>query len=586
MNKISLFGHLGIALAGSLLAFSSCSMEEEIGGSLPEGEYPMEFTTSVKELKVTRSATVDGVWQNGDQIAVRVDGDQGVKTYTPTTGISGNLATLTSTAPFYWQKSDETKKVSAWYYGDNVFRGALLDSWSVESDQNTGDGYQESDFLYAPETEITFSGRTTSKLAFYHQTARVVINIENAEAVTAAADIRSVIVGDADNMALSGTYTQPSAPNTAGLWDISSARSGTVTPKEISPTGSYLKSYAALLIPQNMSEKTNKKFIAVTLTGGDTYYYTPENQAADLASGQQYTYNITVKHGYLVVEAEVSGEWQDGGSSAITSEKPFQTFTANDIKPGDYFYRQDDGTWATSDGGLRVLYWEGYCNDYVGTDSDDWLNGMIYGSVKEDVSPDPTKGTCIGIVVKVGRDTEGDFIDDCVYTQKDGATSLDNITGYVMALDGAEKLQWNPKNDQVMLGVTLGGSRGYSNTKAIKEYADKNKKNLQTFLPALYYAAESYENECEAPANTSGWFLPASGQYDYFTKVNMVLLSSFQKATSDSGFSWLFPVEGISPKSYWSSTETKANIAYAGSVTGGGSASKTFEFFVRAWLTF
>nr|WP_165359876.1 fimbrillin family protein [Parabacteroides goldsteinii] len=582
MNKISLFGHLGIALAGSLLAFSSCSMEEEIGGSFPEGEYPMEFTTSVKELKVTRSATVDGVWQSGDQIAVRVDGDQGVKTYTPTTGISGNLATLTSTAPFYWQKSDETKKVSAWYYGDNVFRGVLLDSWSVESDQNTGDGYQESDFLYAPETAITFNGRTTSKLAFYHQTARVVINIENAEAVTDAADIQSVIVGDADNLALSGTYTQPSAPNTAGLWDISSAASGTVTPKEIPPTGSYLKSYAALLIPQNMSEKTNKKFIAVTLTSGDTYYYTPENQAADLASGQQYTYNITVKHGYLVVEAEDSGEWQDGGSSAIMGKVPFRTFTADELKPGDYFYRKDDGTWATSDGGLRALYPEGYCNDYV----DDYSNQVAYGSVIEAVSPDPTKGTCIGIVVKVGIDKDGDFIDDCVYMQKDGATSLNNIKGYVMALNEAQKLQWTSENKQAVLGVTSRGSRGYSNTQAMKKYAKEKGKDLQTFFPALYYAAESYESQCAAPDNTSGWFLPASGQYDYFTKVNMALLLSLQKATGDSGFSWLNPAGGV--KYYWSSTENTGgnSAASMGSIIGGVGATKISKCFVRAWLTF
>lgn len=585
MNKISLFGHLGIALAGSLLAFSSCSMEEEIGGSLPEGEYPMEFTTSVKELKVTRSATVDGVWQNGDRIAVRVDGDQGVKTYTPTTGISGNLATLTSTAPFYWQKSDETKKVSAWYYGDNVFRGALLGSWSVESDQNTDDGYQKSDFLYAPETEITFSGRTTSKLAFYHQTARVVINIENAEAVTAAADIRSVIVGDAGNLALSGAYTQPSAPNTAGLWDISSARSGTVTPKEIPPTGSYLKSYAALLIPQNMSEKTNKKFIAVTLTGGDTYYYTPENQAADLASGQQYTYNITVKHGYLVVEAEVSGEWQDGGSSDdIVCVEPFQTFTPDELKPGDYFYRMDDGTWATSDGGLRALYQEGYCDGY----DNPQINGNIYGSVIEEVFPD-SRGECIGIVVKVGRDTNGDFADNCDYKQKDEVTSLDNITGYVLALYEGEGLAWAPKGeDKVTIGTYHEYSSkfyGYTDTKKIIDYAVNKGKNLQTVFPALYYATNSYENEHVAPTNTSGWFLPGIGEWDYLNKVQLVLSSNIRKATGNDVFSWLGD-DGYF-KDYWSSAESQS-VGGAQVLGGNGAygANKFVPFFVRAWLAF
>lgn len=585
MNKISLFGHLGIALAGSLLAFSSCSMEEEIGGSLPEGEYPMEFTTSVKELKVTRSATVDGVWQSGDQIAVRVDGDQGVKTYTPTTGISGNLATLTSTAPFYWQKSDETKKVSAWYYGDNVFRGALLGSWSVESDQNTDGGYQESDFLYAPETEITFSGRTTSKLAFYHQTARVVINIENAEAVTDASDIQSVIIGEADNLALSGTYTQPSAPNTAGLWDISSATFGTVTPKEISPTGSYLKSYAALLIPQNMSEKTNKKFIVVTLTGGDTYYYTPENQAADLVSGQQYTYNITVKHGYLVVEAEGSGEWLEDGSTEITGEGPFQTFTADELKPGDYFYRKDDGTWATSDGGLRALYREGYCDGYL---DDDRVNEMIYGSVIEEVSPDPTKGECIGIVVKVGRGTNGDFVDNCDYKQKDGTTPL-SITGYVLALYEGEKLAWTSKGeDKVMIGTFHNYSKefyGYTDTKKIINYAVKNSKDLQTVFPALHYVTKSYESEHVAPINTCGWFLPGIGEWDFLKKVQLLLLSNIRKATGNDDFSWIGDNGYFND--YWSVTESNSvGVAQVVGGDGGYGTNKYLPFFVRAWLAF
>lgn len=319
-----------VCTACCVLALTACSDDATDDDScLPDGEYPMTFTAAVDGLTVTRASTADGNWTTTDRIAVQVS-DAGsanrIKIYAPSN--DGNNVTLTSDDPFYWQGSNETKTVSAWYCGDGSTASGGINaekvptSWSVQPDQDKGDGYQESDFLYAAPKSIQFSS-TDKSLEFTHQTARVVINIKNAEAATDADVISSVVIGNEKNLALSGKYEAPTSVNvTTGTWNISGGIMGAITPKDITPTSGssdILKTYAALVIPQNMSEQ---KFIAVSLRDGNTYYYTPQDTDADLKSGTQYTYNITVKHGYLeVVTVKTDGAtWGDGEVTEVTSK--------------------------------------------------------------------------------------------------------------------------------------------------------------------------------------------------------------------------------------------------------------------------
>lgn len=328
MSKANQFRTYLVAGVACLSLLASCSTDEDDGTMLPDGKYPMTFATSVEGLAVTRAATADGQWTTGDPIAVQVGGD--VKQYTPTTtgNNSATLSAASGTTPFYWQNTNSIS-VTAWYYGTGYNAtspgGA---SWAVQSDQNAsnGTGYQHSDFLYAPATDISFSGRSTTSLSFYHQTARVVVNIVNAEAATDASTIQRVVIGDANNLALSGSYTAPTGGGaTAGTWNTSSGSPtmGTITPKKLTTPGTLaggetaLASYTALVIPQQMKEK---KFIVVTLTdgssGSNTYYYTPtQDSDANLQSGKQHTYDITVKHGYLSVTSFASPQWTGSGET-------------------------------------------------------------------------------------------------------------------------------------------------------------------------------------------------------------------------------------------------------------------------------
>lgn len=356
------------SLVAATLLMAACTQDEfaDAGGTdLPEGggKYPMTFATAVEGLP-TRTATADGRWTESDRIAVGVR--NAVKSYRPT-NISGASATLTctnDTDPFYWQASTET--VSAWYLGTG-YNATLPATWTVQSDQNANDGYQQSDFLYAPATTISFADRGSAPLKFYHQTAKVVINILNKEAATDAGQIQRVVIGNND-LALSGSYAAPGAGQTAGTWS-DHADTGAVTPKEIAAAAGCLKSYTALVIPQNM---TNKQFIKITVDGY-TYCYTPKNNDGNLLSGKQHTYNITVKNGYLEVTTATGGEWGDAGSEVVGSKTVAEGFSAADLKPGDYYY--SDNT--TSDGGYRKY-----------TDGSTGLLGVM---------PVPGK-TCIGIV--------------------------------------------------------------------------------------------------------------------------------------------------------------------------------------------
>lgn len=310
--------HFALSLLLVLLS-SSCTKHADLpDNDLPDGKYPMTFASSVEEMPLAQAQAND-TWTEGDVVAMKV-GEE-VKQYTAEAN-----GTLSAGDPFYWKNSEETKTVTAWYCGDGSTAAnednadQVPASWAVQADQANSDGYKKSDFLYASEKSISFKGRE-SALPFYHQTARVVINIKNAEAATDATDIASVVIGDANNLALSGSYSPPGAGANLGTWApvTGNPDMGTITPKDITADPTYLKSYAALVIPQDMKDK---KFIAITLKGGITYYYTPTGTDATLESGKEYTYNVTVKFGYLdVVKVEdTGGEWGSDGTKDVNSE--------------------------------------------------------------------------------------------------------------------------------------------------------------------------------------------------------------------------------------------------------------------------
>ncbi|MFK2114526.1 fimbrillin family protein [Bacteroides fragilis] len=587
MNRLSkLRNRMRVAAAAvctacCVLALTACSDDTTADDSrLPDGEYPMTFTAAVDGLTVTRAGTADGKWTTTDQIAVQVsnaepESGNGIKIYAPSD--NGSSATLTSGDPFYWHSKNEKKTVSAWYCGDGSTAsggknaGAVPTSWKVQPDQdnNEGEGYQQSDFLYAAPKSIQFSNPDKS-LDFTHQTARVVINIKKAEAATEISSITKVTIGYDNNLALSGTYSVPTEGNaTTGTWDISGGTMGTITPKDITASGSsdILKTYAALVIPQNMS---NQKFIAVTLKDNNTYYYTPQSTDADLKSGTQYTYNITVKHGYLeVVTVKTDGVWGDGGEAKVESKEVAENFTADDLKIGDYYY--SDGT--TSDGGYRKY-----------TDNTDDILDI------KPVLTNPNTGderTCIGIVYWVGDITGEDPLlkrdkPGCIHGLVVSLWDMpdpDNTSSVTMTWTYGDSefvndwlgsdVTWTERPDGFTSIQIDNKMQGYANTIALKEYnkyvegKDGNgygKDGNKRVKPVK--GLDDFKGAHPSPSNSSGWYWPSVCELQYVcwgqgneqgTNGRIMLNTQIGKVSGDVFDNY---------ESYWSSTERSSSHAW------------------------
>lgn len=341
--RASSFLHIFCAVAAVLSAASCRQSEPSEGTALPAGKYPLTLQADVR-VAATRAGTPDGDWRAGDAVSVRV-GDE-VRHYTPSS--EGSAATLTAAKgnePFYWKRSDETKTVCAWYCGSDEFRQSLPQTWTVESSQSFF-GYAQSDFLYAPAVDIQFGESDKGKLSFHHQTARVDINIVNAEAATTQEHVSNVRVGN-DNVSLTADYQEPEAGRTVGTWS-NHKDPGTITPHSVTPgSDRYVASYSALVIPQDM---TGKRFIAVTLADGNTYYYIPSQREAVLEGGKRYTYNITVEYGLMEVELTESVDWND---QTVESTAP-EEVAAYRITPGEISI-PDDATLKATDGSGNVL---------------------------------------------------------------------------------------------------------------------------------------------------------------------------------------------------------------------------------------
>lgn len=579
-----------VALVGCCLV-ASCSTDETPADRLPDGKYPLTFTTAVDETAATRTmtatrtvtstrATTDGTWRGdgSEKIAVQIADE--VREYAAHG--SGSSAQLTSDTPFYWQTSGETKDVRGWYYGTG-YSDVLKSAWAVQSDQRyagglvESEGYRQSDFLYAPVQPVSFRDES-KELVFYHQTARVVIHIVKAGAVNIAT-IREIKIGDQDNLALSGAYTAPTVPNVhTGTWDVSgssgSVTMGTILPNTlpVSDADKYLASYTALVIPQKMSEKVNRKFIAVTLSDGNTYYYTPKSTDADLESGKEYTYNITVKYGYLEVEAVTGSVWGgDGTSIAVGSKVLAAGFSSSDLKIGDYYY--SDGS--TSDGGYRK-YKDG--------------STALLKILPVLVNPKTGMGrTVVGIVFWAGDATAKDKT-----LKKDHGSCTH---GLVVALGGDEKTAWqespisvqtwlDSNNSEGYLAVVSGEGagdpvnniQGYNNTKVIEAFNAANPGNVVQVVQKVI----EYRTEVHAPDNSSGWYLPSA-------KELALLCGGEKEDIGGSGYDVgfvnrdiingklkLIGASSLQSGNYWSSTESDNRWAWCvgfndGNVSASGS---------------
>ena len=464
---------------------ASCSSEDESTAPLPDGKYPLQLTAEVAQPQ-TRAGGKDA-WTGGEEIRVSLEGVFGNKTYVM--DASGNASPKDADNAFYWKNTDEAR-VSAW-------------TPDIESETDISDqsgGYAAFDVLYASAI-----GRYDQaiNLRFIHRMAKIEVILKAGEGITEE-ELEGATVT---------IFGDPLTHSTAGLVSPGDQSDGEIKPYYDAAT----KKYEALVPPQDM---TGKPLIRISI-GSNDFTYTPETEAAGkfgFFGGKRYAYTITVKANGIDVQSVTSGTWVANGEENVTSKRVKQRFTADELKIGDYFY--SDGTW--SDGGLRKIYADGSMHiDYY--------------------KPGPLRGkTVVGIVFQTDKSRIGK-------KEKEKLGGEDKVHGLVMAVknaNAAEKVIWSNEsryldllNDCVSKSNNYSDISGYGNCESIRSLEGNFDK-----YPALQ-AVDGYNTTCPVPTTTTGWYLPASGQWwDILQNLGgcPAMADKGQQTSSDSGdFRWL-----------------------------------------------
>lgn len=313
-----------LIIAIATLFFTACSTEEEY--SLTRHELVFQASMGNNETR----ATSDGTWNVGDIVAVRVGTT--VKKYVIET--DGKVKGANAENTFYWEDLGVSSvEVTAWSFGKKYVE-SLSNGVTIESDQSEEQYYLNSDFLYAPTTTISKGEDDLSELSFYHQMARLNINIKCDE----SAVISSVVIGDKDEdnyypLYLQATYTEPTAGTddnyvaTHGSFDIDYDSETNIIPyKKDDATSGYDVSYSAILLPAPY-----ETFIVyITLADGSKFSYiggiynNNNNKVNPFDPGTVNTFNITIKNKELKV---------DGSFDAATGQ------TMDPVSVNDWIYQ-------------------------------------------------------------------------------------------------------------------------------------------------------------------------------------------------------------------------------------------------------
>lgn len=499
-----------------LLGLSACTQD-----GLPtdgvEGT-PMTFTATGLDFPEARSrATVDGNWTGVSTVAVKIGGE--VKDYTVTPSADGLSATLTSTDPFYWTRT-EPVTVSAWPKADAS--SADMPLVVVQADQS-GDGFAKSDFIAAEPQEVSIGAPS---LKFTHRTARLTVTLTPGDGINSVEGAAVKLLG------LNTTNGNPSS----------------ITPHHVVETAVY----EALVAPQSIAQGTT--FITVTLNG-ITYSYIPQ-AVIELEAGNRYNYTVKVNAKGLELEEVSGGAWTDSG----TSEDVY-TFYKSDLDEAEV------GDYLTTDGKL------------IDGDAGSMLPDEIKAQIAAVVFWTPKQTTSEGRLTPASLEDDLIMHADYPNCTHGLAVALEDVTyneSEEMAWQKSEESvadfqsgddKFNPeKTNFKSIGLkedekgSINYILGYQNTvvlRAYNEYCQENKKLGYIVQPVA--AIDEFAEYHPAPTNSTGWFLPSPKELHIlcYKDVDNIYFNQYGTDTRDIVNSSLTAVGGAGLKDdvYWSSGE-------------------------------
>lgn len=313
MKRYTLYAFSALAL---LLAAAACTQDD--AGTLSDGTQPLTLTAAIEGSADTR-ATVDNRWNGNETIALQVTDGNGTEWYDYTVDDKGNLS-----GEYYW-----TKPSPITVQGICPATAVESTTWSVKSDQSSDADYQSGDLLCSESKTVSFA--QTPALTFYHQTAKIVVNIKSdglPESIGATADNISLTIGEGGILTMDGTFTLPTEADGngrwLGIWTTGSTK-GSIKPHlATTPETGNFATYEALVIPQTIRSGAWLLTFNATKdgTGYGPFYYMLQNDT-EWEAGYKYTYNVTVTLYGLQVSVDTDGmTWGDGADGEGSVELP------------------------------------------------------------------------------------------------------------------------------------------------------------------------------------------------------------------------------------------------------------------------
>ena len=394
---------------------------------------------------------------------------------------------LAGTTPMYFPQTGNAVNIRALHgtfketftEGETAFPIGGVGFTVAENQSAGGDAYVTSDLLYAASDDVARSGNpTTVSLKFYHMLSKLELKIVRGEGVTDA--VEKVTLG---GVAVGGTFT----PAEDADLTQRTARAAMIASGEQSATmtlgGAFWDEGAkttndAIVVPQSIG---GKKMTFTLASGGELVYTIPEGKAFE--SGRKHVYTVTLKGTELSVDSTIE-PWDEseGETEGDATPSHIGNKTASEAAVGD-FYMSD---------------------------------GSLVGKGQE--LTEKQKKACIGIVFQTDKNRIGQAEKDAL-----AAIGIAEPHGLVMAVKNADtSLMWSSEKkvfNKLKSCKTKEDCNndisGLHNFNTIIAYAESNGKLSD------YPAFEAVKNySVEAPTNTTGWYLPAVGQwYDFFVNL-------------------------------------------------------------------
>ena len=483
MKKIALF-----SLAALMML--ACSKDDEPGGMTEAGQQTLKLRGCIEAVTDVAAPATRGNVQSTMIVENEIvygwvsDGSEEDPKYYVKLLSSQPGGALSGAEPIYFPQKSGKVDIRALHgklddkskpkieYAPTKFTGNYV--FSVNNDQSNVDAYVQSDLLYAEANGVESEGATTTvPLTFYHMLGKVELQLEKTAGVSE--EITSVTVSD---VIVGGTF-KPGAGSdlTQQAERAKMIQSDGSTGKMTFGTALHIDGVTndAIVVPQDLSDK----IVTIELAGGDKKYTLTRKLESGtwVKSGQRTVLYVKVQNGNFEISSSIK-PWED------TDEQELEAVNPLPPRKGDFFYA--DGTYSTE------------------------LN---------------LHKTPIGIVFQTNLDRIGKAEKDALKNKGVGKPH-----GLVMALKnaGAGTMTWctsailNPGDgtsaDRSELINCTSNKVRYANISGLDNYnkviaAAEKAGNLSDY-PA-FEAVKHFD--VQAPAKTTGWFLPSVGQlYDFF----------------------------------------------------------------------